>query len=203
MKRLTLPNSTKVVGISQTFSSTLAVKHDWSFCSSPAAHRLTNLVTGAVPVASVKLLPISTRQRTAAATPRRAQEQVRSDQLLPHQSRSDDETRFGINDKRGTLVAPELSHEDLAEMIGSSRPMVSKLIGDMIKEGLLARGEKRQFILRPKQSTSAVTPADVRSSVQWNGASKQAVGASAHARVRQSQTFPSRPQNGSYGTMFK
>jgi len=61
MKRLTLPNSTKVVGISQTFSSTLAVKHDWSFCSSPAAHRLTNLVTGAVLVASDKLLPISTR----------------------------------------------------------------------------------------------------------------------------------------------
>ena len=42
-------------------------------------------------------------------------------------------TRFGINDKRGTLVVPELSHEDLAEIIGSSRPMVSKLIGDIIR----------------------------------------------------------------------
>src|ERR1700740_1892139 len=31
-------------------------------------------------------------------------------------------TRFGVSDKRGTLVVPELSHEDLAEMIGSSRP---------------------------------------------------------------------------------
>ena len=111
--------------------------------------------------------------------------------------------RFGINDKRGTLLVPELSHEDLAEMIGSSRPMVSKLIGDMTREGLLARSEKRHFILRPKQSTSAVTPADVRSSVQWNGASKQAVGASDHARARQSQTFPSRSQNGSNSTMFK
>lgn len=59
--------------------------------------------------------------------------------------------RFGINDKRGTLLLPELSHEDLAEMIGSSRPLVSKLIGDMTREGLLARGEKRRFILRSKR----------------------------------------------------
>ena len=67
-------------------------------------------------------------------------------------------TRFGIYDDRGTLVVPELSHEDLAEMIGSSRPMVSKLIGDMMKEGLLARGEKRQLVLRSKEGISTATP---------------------------------------------
>jgi CRP/FNR family cyclic AMP-dependent transcriptional regulator len=55
--------------------------------------------------------------------------------------------RFGVDDKRGTLIILELSQEDLAEMIGSSRPMVSKLVGDMIEEGLLARTEQRQFIL--------------------------------------------------------
>jgi CRP/FNR family transcriptional regulator, cyclic AMP receptor protein len=91
-------------------------------------------------------------------------------------------TRFGIDDKRGTLLVPELSHEDLAEMIGSSRPMVSKLIGDMIQEGLLARGEKRHFILRSKPSTSTVASDDIQSSVQWNGDSKRAVGARDHAR---------------------
>jgi len=69
--------------------------------------------------------------------------------------------RFGINDKRGTLLVPELSHEDLAEMIGSSRPMVSKLIGDMTQEGLLVRGEKRHFILRPRPGRSAI-PSDHR-----------------------------------------
>jgi len=86
-------------------------------------------------------------------------------------------TRFGIDDERGTLLVPELSHEDLAEMIGSSRPMVSKLIGDMIEEGLLERGEKRHFILRPKLRTSTVTSDELQSSVRWNGDSKQAVGA--------------------------
>jgi CRP/FNR family transcriptional regulator, cyclic AMP receptor protein len=55
--------------------------------------------------------------------------------------------RFGVDDKRGTLIILELSQEDLAEMIGSSRPMVSKLVGDMVEEGLLGRSEQRQFIL--------------------------------------------------------
>lgn len=56
--------------------------------------------------------------------------------------------RFGINEERGVLLIPELSHEDLAEMIGSSRPMVTKLIGDMLQEGVLARGDRRHFIVR-------------------------------------------------------
>ena len=75
-------------------------------------------------------------------------------------------TRFGINDKRGTLVMPELSHEDLAEVIGSSRPMVSKLIGDIIEEGLLERGEKRHFILQLKEKPSTGTSNNVLSPIQ-------------------------------------
>jgi CRP/FNR family cyclic AMP-dependent transcriptional regulator len=55
--------------------------------------------------------------------------------------------RFGVEDRRGTLVILELSQQDLAEMIGSSRPMVSKVVGDMIDEGLLARSEQQRFIL--------------------------------------------------------
>jgi CRP-like cAMP-binding protein len=55
--------------------------------------------------------------------------------------------RFGTEDRRGTLILPVLSQEDLAEMIGSARPMVSKLVGEMIQEGLLERTKDRQFIL--------------------------------------------------------
>src|ERR1700736_1111601 len=55
--------------------------------------------------------------------------------------------RCGVEDRRGTLIILALSQEDLAEMIGSSRPMVSKLVGDMVKEGVLARGEQHHFIL--------------------------------------------------------
>jgi CRP/FNR family transcriptional regulator len=111
-------------------------------------------------------------------------------------------TRFGIYDKRGTLVVPELSHEDLAEMIGSCRPMVSKLINDMIKEGLLAPGERRQLILSPKERTSSVAPS-AQAPAHLNGYAKQTVGACDHARGRRSLSIPARPQSGSYGTMAK
>jgi CRP/FNR family transcriptional regulator, cyclic AMP receptor protein len=56
--------------------------------------------------------------------------------------------RVGINDRRGVLLLPALTHEDLAEMIGSSRPMVSRLINDMAEDGLLVRGEKQHYVLR-------------------------------------------------------
>jgi len=67
--------------------------------------------------------------------------------------------RFGIEDKRGTLLVPELDHEDLAEMIGSSRPTVSELIGEMTKEGVLARSENGRFILCTKTRHSATKSA--------------------------------------------
>jgi CRP-like cAMP-binding protein len=116
-------------------------------------------------------------------------------------------TRFGVSDNRGTLLVPELRHEDLAEMIGSSRPMVSQLIGEMIEDGLLVRGEKRHFILRAKQRTSTVTSEEIQSSVQWNRDSKQTVGACAPSSAIPApdnpQTLLSRSQNGSYRTMSK
>ena len=56
-------------------------------------------------------------------------------------------TRFGIQDTRGTLLPIKLSHHDLAEMINASRAMVTKLIGDLIEEGLLDR-DGRHYIVR-------------------------------------------------------
>jgi CRP/FNR family transcriptional regulator, cyclic AMP receptor protein len=54
---------------------------------------------------------------------------------------------FGVKEARGVLLTPELSHADLAEMIGSSRPMVSRLAAEMTDQGMLARQGKR-YILR-------------------------------------------------------
>ena len=65
--------------------------------------------------------------------------------------------RFGIDDKRGTLIILELTQEDLAEMIGSSRPMVSKIISDMIEEGLLACDKRQMVLLRPAERQSKLT----------------------------------------------
>ena len=54
--------------------------------------------------------------------------------------------KFGVRESRGILLTPELSHADFADMIGSSRPMVTRLMAEMTKEGLLLRHGKR-FIL--------------------------------------------------------
>lgn len=78
--------------------------------------------------------------------------------------------RFGVTEKRGILLVPELSHEDLAEMIGSSRPMVSKLIGDMLQEGVLERGERRHFIVRLPVQESSVATDRLQPAFQGNGA---------------------------------
>ncbi len=55
-------------------------------------------------------------------------------------------TRFGIEDKRGMLLPMKLSHADLAEMINGSRPMVTRLISEMIQEQSLYRDGKRYIV---------------------------------------------------------
>jgi CRP/FNR family cyclic AMP-dependent transcriptional regulator len=84
--------------------------------------------------------------------------------------------RVGIEDERGTLLMPQLAHEDLAEMIGSSRPMVSKLIADMTQEGLLAQAENRHLILRTKARLSMPPSGALQPSVRPNGVSKKIAG---------------------------
>ena len=61
---------------------------------------------------------------------------------------SDLGTRAGVQDSEGTILIPELGHEDLAEMIGCSRPMVSRLIAEMIESGLLSRRGKQYVLLK-------------------------------------------------------
>jgi CRP-like cAMP-binding protein len=56
--------------------------------------------------------------------------------------------RFGVNDSRGVLLTPELAQEELAEMIGSSRPMVSKLLTEMSERSIIARQGRRYILLR-------------------------------------------------------
>jgi CRP/FNR family cyclic AMP-dependent transcriptional regulator len=56
--------------------------------------------------------------------------------------------RLGAHDTRGTLIIPELSHADLAEMIASSRPLVSRLMNDMEERGLIQRRGKQYVLLK-------------------------------------------------------
>jgi CRP/FNR family transcriptional regulator, cyclic AMP receptor protein len=60
--------------------------------------------------------------------------------------------RFGVADSRGILLTPELAQEELAEMIGSSRPMVSKLLMEMTQQGMLARDGRRRILVTPPKA---------------------------------------------------
>lgn len=55
--------------------------------------------------------------------------------------------RFAVSDARGDLLTVELSHDDLAEMIASSRPMVSRLIAEMTDQRIIERQGKHYILL--------------------------------------------------------
>jgi CRP/FNR family cyclic AMP-dependent transcriptional regulator len=61
---------------------------------------------------------------------------------------SDLAKRAGVRDSEGIILIPEIGHEDLAEMIGCSRPMVSRLIAQMVESGLIARRGKQYVLLK-------------------------------------------------------
>jgi CRP/FNR family transcriptional regulator, cyclic AMP receptor protein len=56
-------------------------------------------------------------------------------------------SRFGVHDSRGVVVTLEFGHEEWAEMIGSSRPMVSRLFAQMIDANQIAREGKHYILL--------------------------------------------------------
>ena len=61
---------------------------------------------------------------------------------------SDLAKRAGVEDAEGIILIPEIGHEGLSEMIGCSRPMVTRLIAEMVQSGLLARRGKQYVLLK-------------------------------------------------------
>jgi CRP/FNR family cyclic AMP-dependent transcriptional regulator len=55
--------------------------------------------------------------------------------------------KFGARESRGTLLIPEFGHSDFAEMVGCSRPMVSRLIAEMIAHQQLVYDGRHYIVL--------------------------------------------------------
>jgi len=53
---------------------------------------------------------------------------------------------FGVRDDRGVLINLEFGHEEWAEMVGCSRPMIGRLFAEMVNEGTLTRAGKRYIL---------------------------------------------------------
>jgi CRP-like cAMP-binding protein len=56
--------------------------------------------------------------------------------------------KLGAPDDDGIALTFEPAHGDLAEMIGSSRPMVSRLMADLIAQGEIARRGRLYILLK-------------------------------------------------------
>ena len=103
---------------------------------------------------------------------------------------SDLAKRAGVRDSEGIILIPEVLHEDLAEMIGCSRPMVSRLIAQMIESGLLTRRGKQYVLLKnwdfnqnrsPQKATRRLQAVPQgRSSTFAPGSSRRTAVASSH-----------------------
>jgi CRP-like cAMP-binding protein len=61
-------------------------------------------------------------------------------------------TRFGIKESRGTLLIPELRHRDLAEMIGCTRPLMSRLLAELRAAGRIEQRGGRFLLTGGLQS---------------------------------------------------
>jgi CRP/FNR family transcriptional regulator, cyclic AMP receptor protein len=61
---------------------------------------------------------------------------------------SDLAKRAGVRDSEGIILIPEIGHQELSEMIGCSRPLVTRMIAEMVKSGLLARRQKQYVLLK-------------------------------------------------------
>ena len=68
---------------------------------------------------------------------------------------------FGIADPRGKLIPLRLSHEDFGELVGASRPMVSKHLKELARAGVFYKQNGR-YILSCADQPSAKRAGNLR-----------------------------------------
>jgi CRP/FNR family transcriptional regulator len=56
--------------------------------------------------------------------------------------------KFGVPDSDGVLLTFEPTTSDLAEMVGSSRPVVCRVMADLIEDGEIGRRDRKYILLR-------------------------------------------------------
>ena len=89
--------------------------------------------------------------------------------------------KFGIPESDGTLLTFEPTHSDLAEMIGSSRPVVGRVMTELIEDGEIERRERKYILLRggaieaAVNGISQVPKGQVPASIQFPAASQRSI----------------------------
>jgi len=78
---------------------------------------------------------------------------------------------FGVADARGRLITLRLSHEDLAALVGASRPMVSKHLTELASHGVLTKEQGRYVVLQAGLAAAAGGGAE--DAIHGNGARRR------------------------------
>ncbi len=68
---------------------------------------------------------------------------------------------FGIPDARGTLISLKLTHDNFGELVGASRPMVSKHLKDLAKAGVFFK-ESGHYVLANRGHSPSATVAGAK-----------------------------------------
>lgn len=58
--------------------------------------------------------------------------------------------RHGVQDARGTIIDLKITHQELAEMVGTSRETVTRVIAHLREEGIIEVEQRRMTVLNPK-----------------------------------------------------
>jgi CRP/FNR family transcriptional regulator len=67
-------------------------------------------------------------------------------------------SNFGVIESRGTLLRVSLSHNDLAALVGASRPRVTEHLAEFVHEHLLIRQGRQMIVLLDKIESSLGVP---------------------------------------------
>ena len=67
-------------------------------------------------------------------------------------------TNFGVTESRGTLLRIPVSHDDLAGLVGATRPRVTERLAEMEREHLLTRQGRRLIVNLDKLRSSIGNP---------------------------------------------
>jgi CRP-like cAMP-binding protein len=63
---------------------------------------------------------------------------------------------LGVEESRGTLLTVSLSHKDIANLVGASRPRVTEHLADLERERFVIR-QGRQFVVQVNKLSESIT----------------------------------------------
>jgi len=95
--------------------------------------------------------------------------------------------KFGIPDSDGILLTFEPTHSDLAEMIGSSRPVIGRVMTELAEDGEIGRRDRKYVLLRGGAIEAAVSGVSHSSNGHAPTASFQPANTSPHRTPIQRQ----------------